>query len=113
VLLGIVHRAAGHLGASRAFLDEAAGMQPQLVMNTWVGGIAWFELAALDLREASASAGADVARWKTVIDGALVKLDKALALAGSAVDLSSRLDSRIAMIKDEIALKRETLGIKA
>ena len=40
------------------------------------------------------------------------ELDKALALATSSnSDLSSRLDSRIAMLKDEMAMKKEMLGI--
>ena len=45
--------------------------------------------------------------------GALEKLDRALALATQQVDLSSRLDTRIAMLKDEITLKKEMLGIVA
>jgi hypothetical protein len=34
-------------------------------------------------------------------------LDSAMSLSGSEVDLSSRLESRILMLRDEIALKRE------
>lgn len=52
-----------------------------------------------------------VKRWKGVLEAAVVKLDKAMSLSGSAVDLSSRLDSRVAMVKGEIAAKREALGI--
>ena len=48
-----------------------------------------------------------------MLKGAIEKLDKALGLATQQVDLSSRLDSRIAMLKDEITLKREMLGIVA
>jgi len=50
--------------------------------------------------------------WTEVLKAACVKLDLALDLATN-VDLSSRLDSRIAMLKDEIATKRETHGIHA
>lgn len=39
------------------------------------------------------------------------KLEQAMALATNSTDLSSRLDSRIALLKDEIAMKREMLGI--
>lgn len=92
-------------------------------MSTWVGGVAWFELAVLDLKEFDAkekaegrettghSINADTEGWARVLKGALEKLDKALALATQQVDLSSRLDSRIAMLKDEITLKREMLDI--
>ena len=38
------------------------------------------------------------------------RLEKALALATQQVDLSSRLDTRIAMLKDEIAMKREMVN---
>jgi len=34
-----------------------------------------------------------------------------LSLATSSVDLSSRLDSRIAMLRDEIALKKDMVGV--
>jgi len=50
--------------------------------------------------------------WTEVLKAACVKLDWALDLATN-VDLSSRLDSRIAMLKDEIAAKREIHGIHA
>lgn len=49
--------------------------------------------------------------WAETLKSASAKLDAALGLAGSAVDLSSRLDSRIAMLRDEIALKKEMMKI--
>ena len=49
--------------------------------------------------------------WSEVLKAAHVKLDVALDLATNSVDLSSRLDSRIATLKDEISTKREILGI--
>ena len=90
-------------------------------MSTWVGGVAWFELAVLDLRAQDAAErargaalpDADTDAWARAFAGALEKLDRALALATQQVDLSSRLDTRIAMLKDEITLKKEMLGIVA
>ncbi|KAN0127991.1 hypothetical protein V8E53_014168 [Lactarius tabidus] len=49
-------------------------------------------------------------RWDKVLKDATALLDSAMSLSGSEVDLSSRLESRIAMLRDEIALKREMLG---
>jgi hypothetical protein len=49
--------------------------------------------------------------WVEVLTGASVKLEEVLSLATSSVDLSSRLDSRIALLKDEIAAKKEMLGL--
>ena len=51
--------------------------------------------------------------WKIALKNASAKLDVALALSPNTVDLSSRLDSRIAMLRDEIALKRESLSLVA
>ena len=120
LLLGIVHRTAGDYASSRALLQDAVERQPAIKVSTWVGGVALFELAVLDLKEMEASGspkeGGPVAHtkaWVIVFKSALEKLDKALALATQQVDLSSRLDSRIAMLKDEIALKKEMLGLVA
>ncbi|KAF8638147.1 hypothetical protein AX17_002420 [Amanita inopinata Kibby_2008] len=49
--------------------------------------------------------------WANVLKAAEEKLDQALAWSPQSVDLSSRLDSRISMLKEEIATKREMLGI--
>jgi hypothetical protein len=98
-----------------------------------------FELAVLDLKEAEAAeklggdmlsvngaekaqgggesekspgiGGEVVKRWTQVLKDATQKLNSALALATGSTDLSSRLDSRIVMLREEIATKREMLGI--
>ena len=87
-----------------------------------------FELAVLDLKEVEADerAGtlssetnkgevspAGVKRWEEVIKSATAKLDKAMSISGKEVDLSSRLDTRVMMLKDEMALKREMLASSA
>jgi len=132
LLLGIHHRTLKAFDISRGFLLEAHEYQSQLRTSTWIGGLAMFELAVLDLKEAEdrvAVGDVDIKKEgdKTVVDGyedtnrvwwtealqaAYVKLDCALDLTTN-VDLSSRLDSRIAILKDEIATKREILGILA
>ncbi|KAL7283695.1 hypothetical protein ACG7TL_003131 [Trametes sanguinea] len=121
LLLGITHRTAGDYAGAHAFLADAEARHATVAVSTWVGGVAWFEHAVLDLKEmearaaTSAAAGlggvADVEEWRGVLKGALEKLDKALGLATQQVDLSSRLDSRIAMLKDEIGMKKEMLGL--
>lgn len=112
LLLGITHRSAEAFEPARALLEDAHALQPKLEVNTWVGGVAMFELAVLDLKVADATvAHADVPAWAKVLREANERLDKALALAGSNIDLSSRLDMRIAMLRDEIAVKREAIGI--
>lgn len=113
LILGIVHRTAGDFAGSRALLTDALARHPSVRISTWVGGVAQFELAVLDLKEQETRLTSGTDEWAAVLKGALEKLDKALALATQHVDLSSRLDSRIAMLKDEIAAKREMLGITA
>jgi hypothetical protein len=163
LLLGIHYRTVGKPDVARRLLEEAVGLQSALKASTWVGGVASFEIAVLDLKEAQttldkragssadlsrpdadvasaassvrdstshatlpadagrlngnghvsdADAGAEVKRrWTEVLERASARLDVALSLATSSVDLSSRLDSRVAMLRDEIATKREMLKI--
>jgi hypothetical protein len=74
--------------------------------------VALFELAVLDLRECGSEKGdTDGRAWEKALASASEKLDRALALANSVnAELSSRLDSRIAMLRDEIGTKREMLS---
>ena len=158
LLLGINYRTTKEYEISRGFLNEAFGYHSSIKTSTWVAGVAMFELAVLDLKEAeerdrvsaaaasSASpspgpsplkasmtvdtdlANGDVepdrlrtprprskeevkSNWVEALKSASYKLDTALGLATSTVDLSSRLDGRIAMLRDEIATKKDLMGI--
>ena len=184
LLLGIMHRTTGHPSEARAFLRDAHTRHAKIPSsgNTWIGGVALFERAVLELREAQRLETEDVdtllrasekgsenekssdrssssslsdgevggrgvvsvygsaasrgdgekrrgtvdlrvhvgaalglgettrARWVEVLKEAGALLDAAVGLSGSEVDLSSRLESRVAMMRDEIALKRDMLG---
>ncbi|KAF9792188.1 hypothetical protein BJ322DRAFT_19589 [Thelephora terrestris] len=124
LILGTVHRTVGDFATSRAFLEDSVSKHPQVKCSTWVGGVALFELAVLDLKEVedeeragklSSETGKDevspagVKRWEQAIEGATAKLDRAMSISGKDVDMSARLDSRIMMLKDEMTLKREML----
>jgi hypothetical protein len=197
LLLGIMHRAAGHPSEARAFLRDAHTRHAKIPStgSTWIGGIALFELAVLELREAQRLENEDAnallhgsssasengsesekdsvrssgssssssekgeehgkealsgggesvygtvtagkrkmgngtrgmaelrvrvaalglgettrAHWTRALKEAGGLLDTAMGISGSEVDLSSRLESRVAMLRDEITLKREMLG---
>lgn len=174
LLLGITHRAAGHPTEARRFLRDAHARHARIPStgSAWIGGVALFELAVLELREAhrlehegdgegegesggtsspssseeeSVSSsiissgvaagvygagragggigelklrmnalavhdGTSQTRWRRVLKEAEALLDSAMSLSGPEVDLSSRLESRVAMLRDEIGLKREMLG---
>ncbi|CAL1705498.1 unnamed protein product [Somion occarium] len=117
LLLGIVHRTAGEFDAARAFLTDATQRQSEVKSSTWVGGVAWFELAVLDLKQINARIGSDNildeakrVTWLKAFKNADEKLDHALSISGQSIDLSSRLGMRIAMLRDEIALKKELIG---
>ncbi|KAL6298596.1 hypothetical protein BKA93DRAFT_830556 [Sparassis latifolia] len=120
LLLGITHRTAGAYEPARAFLSDAYSRQSSIKVSTWVGGVTLFELAVLELKETEARTERDTVtemmteeesrkEWARALKVASEHLEAALALATQQVDLSSRLDSRIAMLKDEIGLKREML----
>ncbi|KAF8891625.1 hypothetical protein CPB84DRAFT_1784122 [Gymnopilus junonius] len=129
LLLGINYRTLKEFEPARRFLSEAYEYQSSITVSTWVGGVAMFELAVLDLKEAEVKerergeSGPSNEKqkqdqewkkfWVEVLKGANSKLDVALNLAASSVDLSSRLDSRIAMLRDEMASKKEMLGISS
>jgi len=118
LLLGIVHRTAGEYIPARAFLLDAHKRQAELVTSTWVGGMSLFEMAVLELKEAEvataslASPAEAKEMWTVALKKASNDLDQALATATSNnADLSSRLDSRIAMLREEIGTKMEMVGI--
>ena len=143
LLLGIHYRTLKAFDVARGFLVQAHGYQSELKVSTWIGGLAMFELAVLDLKEVEGrdrkrvTVGVRVIEkedehmvngdksyfqlgdeemnrvWREVLKASRVKLDVALDLSTNAVDLSSRLDSRIAMLKDEISTKLEILGVLA
>jgi hypothetical protein len=106
LLLGILHREAGQVEESRAFLE--ATTRRQGVEGQWMINTAYFELAVLSLKvaqqidqEVSEKEGIDVMstqqRWKDAIAEAEKHLERAAQGAG-AVDLGSRLESRIAFV---------------
>jgi hypothetical protein len=128
LILGMVHRTLKDFPTSRAFLEDAVEKHSQIKCSTWVGGVALFELAVLDLKEVEADERAGKLssetnqgetshvggkRWEEAIKRATAKLDRAMSVSGKEVDLSSRLDSRIMMLRDEMALKREMLTSSA
>ncbi|KAH8111665.1 outer membrane protein Iml2/Tetratricopeptide repeat protein 39 [Phellopilus nigrolimitatus] len=119
LILGIVHRTLGDFNPSRNFLADAHNRY-DAVECKWVGGVALFELAVLDLKEVEArEKNEDKANdpkpsngeWSDILRAAGEKLDRAMAISGNSVDLSSRLDGRVNMLRDEIATKREKLGL--
>lgn len=119
LILGVVHRTAGEYAASRDYLQDALHRYKSVKVSTWVGGIAAFELAVLDLKEADSTLGGgsgtdrmllneqDKNAWLKVLKDAGAQLDHALSLSPQSIDMSSRLDSRITMLRDELATKRE------
>lgn len=114
LLLGINYRTLAAYEIARGFLVEAS--KYQVSTNTWVAGIAMFEMAVLDLKETEARTRETIGderkrAWKKTFKGTSNKLDCALSLSGSVVDLSSRLEGRVSMLRDEIAAKAVMEGI--
>jgi len=121
LFLGILHRTAGEYALSRTFLDEAVSRQSEITDDTWIVPTAVFELATLDLREVetelSGKQGDDgrphpdaKKQWEATLNLALGRLDSISSLLVNT-DLSSRLESRVTMLRDEIGYKKAALGL--
>ncbi|KAH7908767.1 hypothetical protein BJ138DRAFT_1156898 [Hygrophoropsis aurantiaca] len=121
LLLGIVHRGLGEYTAARALLIDAQTHGDAAEISRWAAGVALFELAVLDLKEAETEFGQPIylelseaqlrEKWEPVMAAAIQRLDLAFPYMADSSDLSSRFDSRINMLKEEIGLKREMLGM--
>ncbi|KAF8575789.1 hypothetical protein K439DRAFT_1419445 [Ramaria rubella] len=119
LLLGVTHRSISHFSEARGFLMDVAKHQ---VEAKWISALALFELAVLHLKEAEALDKADTLQvdaspgaqsktlWTTVLKEAERILNKASESSGNT-DLSSRLDSRISLLRDEMELKRKQILI--
>lgn len=121
LMLGILHRTAGEYAVSRNFLEEAVSRKSEIIEDSWITATAVFELATLDLREVetelSGRHGDDgrphpdaKKQWGSTLDVALGRLDTVSSLAGDT-DLGTRLESRVAMLRDEIGYKKVALGL--
>ncbi|KAJ3859612.1 outer membrane protein Iml2/Tetratricopeptide repeat protein 39 [Lentinula novae-zelandiae] len=119
LLLGIAHRSIGCVGI-RIKGNSPPSTGPASSSSTWIGGLAMFELAVLDLKEVEVEENngkgplADLGqRWKTALESARIKLDAAMNLSPHSIDLSSQLDIRVSMLRDEIDMKAEMIGLTA
>ncbi|KDN50787.1 hypothetical protein RSAG8_01285, partial [Rhizoctonia solani AG-8 WAC10335] len=97
LLLGILYRVAGDYALSRKYL-EAVPLRETEVEGKWTSQIAKFELAVLDLRQASREPNTARDKWQAALKAATAHLDQAAARSNANVDLSSRLDSRIVLV---------------
>jgi hypothetical protein len=123
LLLGIAHRVAGAFAPAREFLEDAHKRHKSAQINSWIGGLACYELAVLELKEADTTYGGGISvdtpplgekarsAWKMTLKSVGEKLDQAAALSGQSVDMSSRLDMRISLLRDELATKKEMVEV--
>ncbi|KAG9004430.1 hypothetical protein FRB94_002374 [Tulasnella sp. JGI-2019a] len=118
LILGVTHRSASEFVASRKFLEAASSAKP-LLDDKWITAMAHFELAVLEMREMQAlerrqsvpappGAGSLKSKWEGAIAAASARLEQVTATLGET-DMSSRLESRMAMLRDELELKRSML----
>ncbi|KIO27128.1 hypothetical protein M407DRAFT_73614 [Tulasnella calospora MUT 4182] len=115
LFLGIANRALGEFDSARRLLLSAANGKATDLVGTWMAPMAHFEAAVLAMlevqaleRESSPDASLN-AKWVAAIDDASKHLDEAASRLGDT-DLSSRLESRITMLRDELHSKKATLG---
>lgn len=102
LFLGISSRALGEFDNARRFLLLTANGSGN-ISGTWMVSMAHYEVAVLSMREAqsienqSPNDTSSKSKWATAISEATKHLDEAAARLGET-DLSSRLESRIAMV---------------
>ncbi|KAG8934191.1 hypothetical protein FRC01_004524 [Tulasnella sp. 417] len=115
LFIGIANRALGEFDSARRLLLSVTSGKGTDSVGTWMAPMAHFEAAVLEMLEVQAldkdsSPDASLnAKWTTAIDAAGKHLDEAASHLGDT-DLSSRLESRIAMLRDELNSKKATLG---
>ncbi|KAF8548584.1 hypothetical protein OG21DRAFT_1516159 [Imleria badia] len=121
LILGIVHRTIGEYVTGRALLRDALKHGANAEISTWVCAVAYFELAVLEMKEgelkaAEREAGSEktgsvgAAEWGYTFKVAKQMLAEATGMCTREMDLSSRLDSRIVMLREEIKKKMEMVG---
>lgn len=107
LLLGVVHKSLSRFSEARTFLLDVG---QHSVEAKWFKVLALFELAVLRLqetdREQSASSIGNRDLWDSALRDAVDFLNKAADIC-TTTDVSSRIESRISMLRDEIALKRK------
>ncbi|KAF8838754.1 hypothetical protein BDN67DRAFT_933260 [Paxillus ammoniavirescens] len=131
LILGIIHRTIGDYVTSRALLHDALKHFPNVEVSSWVGGITYFELTVLEMKDGEKKAIEGEAKydeaeteeeeekaqvalfdlWEHVFKVVKEALSQAHALCTKDVDLSARLESRVVMLRDEIKTRMETLGL--
>ena len=124
LILGIVHRTIGDYVTGRTLLNDALKHGANVEISTWVRAVAYFELAVLEMKEgerkaaereteSEKTAGEEekkLSEWGNTFKAARGMLAEAIGICTREMDLSSRLDSRSVMLKEEIKKKMEMLG---
>lgn len=124
LILGIVHRTIGDYVAARTLLNDALKHGTNVEISTWVSAVAYFELAVLEMKEgerkatereaelekAASEKEKGMTEWGHTFRVAREMLAQATDVCTHEVDLSSRLDSRIVMLREEIKTKMEMVG---
>ena len=105
LLLGIAHRTVQCFPEARQFLLHVTQREAGIT-GKWMVPVAMFELAILELQQQETNKESTKDAWLKTLELATTWLEKSLSALNSTVDMSSRLDTRITMLKDEIATKK-------
>lgn len=129
IILGIVHRTIGEYVTARALFNDTLKHGANVETSTWVSAVAYFELAVLEMKEGERRAaerrqesnprekagGNDekgMSDWGNTFRVVTEMLGEATALCTREMDLSSRLDGRIVMLREEVKKKMDMVGWK-
>ncbi|GJJ12064.1 hypothetical protein Clacol_006305 [Clathrus columnatus] len=110
LLLGVVHKSLNRFNEARTFLMDVV---QQNVESKWYKVLALFEMAVIRLRETDYNTGEKSVvndshkdLWDSALKDAVDLLNRAAEISATT-EVSSRIESRISMLRDEIALKRQ------
>lgn len=111
LLLGVLHAVAQYSTEARAYLSEAVQLAKDADYK-WVCVVAHFELAVLELRDTDARLGTGNRQkqpWLEAIGKAEKSIEAALSFSTNTTEMTGRMESRINMLRHEIAAKKRTL----
>ncbi|EJD53304.1 hypothetical protein AURDEDRAFT_110983 [Auricularia subglabra TFB-10046 SS5] len=111
LLLGALHSVARYWVAGREFLVDAARVAKDCDCK-WVSVVAYYELAVLELHEADerlGQASQQSQEWLDTIARVEKNLEASVSFSSKSVEMSSRMESRVNMLRHELDAKRKTL----
>ncbi|KAH7107708.1 hypothetical protein BKA62DRAFT_684189 [Auriculariales sp. MPI-PUGE-AT-0066] len=111
-LLGVLHSVAGNYADATVHLQEAANRGKEIDCK-WAALVANVEMAVLSLLQISKRRSRDGEDWSPAIGIAKAEasLDTAMTFASRETEMGGRVESRINLLRNQIALKKDMIKL--